>query len=818
MKIKLLLPVFLFLAWAGLTQAYIPPLTTTLNEFTGGNDYIVKIQSVPLSALLGGATTQAILSSITTNYIQNQYATVQNATSSVHSGYFDQALGVGTTSPTSIVHVVDRSTSAASVTLQQASSVTEVYPQLIIQRSSGNPSAPSNVLNQTPVGGLVLKGYNDAYGPEYITAASIVAIASNPSGTDLPSFLQFNTAQGVRVVQERMRLDSNGVTVTGNHRMSGNLVMGYDPGISKNQIQVNAGGSVPSQYPRLYASDESFVEKAILINPATGYVGIGTTAPSSKVDVFNGSITVRGTNAGVNISGGGLNVTGNVGIGTRTVTEMLHVHNPNSSQSFAHFSNVSNGTGLDFGLSGADAYLLNRENGLFYFGTNDNVRLRIADTGSVWIPGNTGIGTPDTNVLGLLHVGASSFIVTQNGNVGIGTMDPGNKLTIDESSNDTSFANSGAQTILRLRNTNSTTNNFSYITWHDSANLFAALIGTRFTNHTSHYGDLVFGTRGSGGIGERMTIHSGGNVGIGTTAPVQSLEVSGNATRPGIFISDQATGLRGGMQNNGAQSFLVRNNVYRNSAGTDITPVLTNSSWDFWSDVGSADWFAIRRSSNGTSTPSFTTLFTVLGSGNVGIGTTAPIFKLDVHGTAQFESATIGYGVTPAVIRTDDGTKPITFQINTSEKMRIDTAGNVGIGTTSPIYKLDIRNSNGYTYSNNAATYGDFHVGGSGGGDVFLYADTSNNAIMGAATNSNLAIRTNNTDRMTIASGGNVGIGTTSPGYLFEVNNGTMSVKNGPVYINFPGSQLIMKSPDGTCSACGPSNLDVWTCAGVTCP
>ena len=47
-------------------------------------------------------------------------------------------------------------------------------------------------------------------------------------------------------------------------------------------------------------------------------------------------------------------------------------------------------------------------------------------------------------------------------------------------------------------------------------------------------------------------------------------------------------------------------------------------------------------------------------------------------------------------------------------------------------------------------------------------------------------------------------------GYAVETTSG--------IYINTAGGRLLMKSPDGTCSECGPNNSDAWSCAGVTCP
>jgi hypothetical protein len=95
-----------------------------------------------------------------------------------------------------------------------------------------------------------------------------------------------------------------------------------------------------------------------------------------------------------------------------------------------------------------------------------------------------------------------------------------------------------------------------------------------------------------------------------------------------------------------------------------------------------------------------------------------------------------------------------------TEVMRIDSTGKVGIGTASPSYKLevigDIRLGSG----------GDLRIGSStgtttSGGDSQIYSD-ANNMIFATGTTS--------AERMRIDSSGNVGIGTTSPGSLLQLN------------------------------------------------
>jgi hypothetical protein len=91
-----------------------------------------------------------------------------------------------------------------------------------------------------------------------------------------------------------------------------------------------------------------------------------------------------------------------------------------------------------------------------------------------------------------------------------------------------------------------------------------------------------------------------------------------------------------------------------------------------------------------------TTAVTVDTSQNVGIGTASPTTKLDVNGNIcisgnnQLQIFNSG-GTSGASIQTDNGaTVAMTFNTGGSEKMRIDSSGNVGIGISSPASKLEI--------------------------------------------------------------------------------------------------------------------------------
>jgi trimeric autotransporter adhesin len=203
-------------------------------------------------------------------------------------------------------------------------------------------------------------------------------------------------------------------------------------------------------------------------------------------------------------------------------------------------------------------------------------------------------------------------------------------------------------------------------------------------------------------------------------------------------------------------------------------------------------------------------------SGNVGIGTTSPSALLYVQSASTnalvinqvlrnpnggtpvaaigFNVATVGEGdYTQAGIgltrSVANGSGSLCFYNKGSgtasnfttadEKMRIDASGNVGIGTTSPSYKLDVigqasrlgSGSTGSVFGITTNTGGsllfgvDQSTGGSLAGGSSAYAGVLNHT--GAYS---LQFGTNNTVRATIDSSGNVGIGISSPAVKLDIN------------------------------------------------
>jgi hypothetical protein len=111
----------------------------------------------------------------------------------------------------------------------------------------------------------------------------------------------------------------------------------------------------------------------------------------------------------------------------------------------------------------------------------------------------------------------------------------------------------------------------------------------------------------------------------------------------------------------------------------------------------------------------------------------------------------------------------------------IDSSGNVGIGTTSPGYKLDVQS----TASSGAPLLANFQSAGgdtqvyvyNGTVKTQLTADNTNSAsIVGSFSAHPLIIRTSNTERMRIDTSSNVGIGTSSPSTFVNSQGVTLVV------------------------------------------
>jgi hypothetical protein len=187
--------------------------------------------------------------------------------------------------------------------------------------------------------------------------------------------------------------------------------------------------------------------------------------------------------------------------------------------------------------------------------------------------------------------------------------------------------------------------------------------------------------------GERMRIDSSGNVGIGTSSPVSKMEV--------------AVGTAGGSLN-------ITNTANTNTAKLRVTT--SQSSMDFGEDgtggfVEQLGAYPIRFYNNNTER------MRIDSSGNVGIGTTSPASgsggglslgttasgkSLHLYSSTYSGSGLVNFYGTDGAVKMQMGAASATASfvfsnvgllllgVNGSETMRIDSSGNVGIGTSSP--------------------------------------------------------------------------------------------------------------------------------------
>ncbi len=440
---------------------------------------------------------------------------------------------------------------------------------------------------------------------------------------------------------------------------------------------------------------------------------------------------------------------------------------------------ISNGNTFKFGTAGAT--LTSGHRTYLYYSTDVDVVVQFANPGFYKIDGNQPklhdiLGDNDD---AFWSADGDDIYNDNSGNVGIGTTSPGEKLTVVGN--------------LLLNNTGE-----GWIKGYDNYHSIKFRAGG--TNKTEYYeygGTLANGlghkffTGGTTGQTLKLQIaddgsYFSGNVGIGTTSPVAKLHIQD--TSGANIILNSATGA-------------VKNGIYMTEATTS-TPK-QGGAYMYYD--GSSNKFNI---ATGAGVP--TDKLTILrDSGNVGIGMTGPSSKLHVLGNVIFDGHNIGdpdstsraaYPAAQMFTHYDEangvsiiggeggfngtgltigeetdrssgfkfirGVSDTNGGANAAEEFWVNGVGsayfasNVGIGTTTPSSKLEVN--------------GDIDTTGSSGyliNGMAWALENSGVLTLGDWDGNDFPTRImdNNSSEVLRVTGGNVGIGTTTPGVKLEV-------------------------------------------------
>ena len=291
-------------------------------------------------------------------------------------------------------------------------------------------------------------------------------------------------------------------------------------------------------------------------------------------------------------------------------------------------------------------------------------------------------------------------------------------------------------------------------------------------------GELVFETSGS----EAMRIDSSGNVNIGLNSgiPTGGTSITGFNTGPILSIGGTDTTLTTN-EIAGSIAFITSDTSYTSTYSDGITGEIASvAETSVGGGYGLAFYTGVTTGSNRGER------VRIDYAGNVGIGTSSPSHKLHVRNNTsgaissvyiQNDSATSG---ATAELRLDPegnnfhirsypdadssnanrtdigstaGSSYITFSPSSSEKMRIDSSGNVGIGTSSPSQSLHV-NSGGANYVAKFESTDSLAL-------ILAADNATTNTVAFGANGNNAVVLTGNTERMRIDSSGNLLVGTT---------------------------------------------------------
>jgi hypothetical protein len=483
-----------------------------------------------------------------------------------------------------------------------------------------------------------------------------------------------------------------------------------------------------------------------------GNVGIGTSSPTRRLNVF-GTPTLNGDNRAIiglmdNTSmnsgvGGGIDFGGIFNI-AGTYAEWAGIKGIKENNVNGDYAGALAFMSRAMGNNTSERMRISSTGNVGIGTTSPSQRLHVTDgttTGDVRIALGTGV-----NALEIIRNGASDnwirsyggeFLIDQQannslifrtnatekaritaaGNVGIGTTSPSTKLEISNSSTGGSSTWQGGTDFLKLFANNG---DFSEqaIAFQETGTNVGAKIGVKNIGNGAY--DIIFANRNNSSLTstltEKLRITNTGNVGIGTNIPSGVLDVNGNAYfNKGRIGGGNHVTIRGFQTN---QNYGVLAFTTSGPSGTSDVNIATISGLITSHTVGSeSGGFVFTTVNAGVASEKMR----LDASGRLGIGTTSPQGRLDVNGGFTIIRPTNddpagGHSILIPRAGTDPYTNPSRLEIRLYETESIisnhwagtgvvrnltvatggayhyynGTTGNIGIGTTSPNEKLTI--------------------------------------------------------------------------------------------------------------------------------